>query len=224
MNRLLLTLAAAFVVGACGTTASDTSLNAENGGTAGAAAQPEGAQVAAPVSPADGYVTITAGTPLALALTNWIASDTSTVEDAVMAELTRPITIGGREVLPAGAQLTGVVTDVGDSRRVTGRAMIAIRFSSLRTGDERYDVRTAPLTYLAPVTASEDATTTGIGAGAVGGGVLGGKGGADKGAAIGGGRGTGGVLGSDGQEVRLPPGADVSTSLTAPLSVRPRVY
>ena len=63
----------------------------------------------------------------------------------------------------------------------------------------------------------------GADAGAVIGGLLGGKDGAAKGAAVGGGAGTGVVLATKGQEMRLGPGADVSTKLTAPLTVRVRV-
>ena len=74
----------------------------------------------------------------------------------------------------------------------------------------------------AAATKGEDATKIGIGAGAgaVIGGPLGGKDGAAKGAAVGGGAGTGVVLATKGREVRLGPGADVTTLLTAPLTVR----
>ena len=121
-------------------------------------------------------MTIPAGTTLPLALTSSVASDTSAVEDAVTAELTSPITIDGRDVLPAGTRLAGAVTGVDDSNRVKGRAMIAFRFTSLRTGDARYDLEAEPLSRLAPATKSEDATkiAIGAGAGAVIGGILGG--------------------------------------------------
>jgi hypothetical protein len=80
----------------------------------------------------------------------------------------------------------------------------------------------SPLSHLAQATKGEDAKKVGIGAGAGAliGGILGGKEGAAKGAAIGGGAGAGVVLATKGQEVRLAPGADVSTQLTAPLVVR----
>jgi hypothetical protein len=216
MKRLLiLTLGAALTGGACGTTASDatdTRLPSERvAGASTSEARP-------------GYreMTIPAGTTLPLALTSSVASDTSAVEDAVTAELTSPITIDGRDVLPAGTQLAGAVTGVDDSNRVKGRAMIAFRFTSLRTGDARYDVEAAPLSRLAPATKSDDATkiAIGAGAGAVIGGLLGGGDGAAKGAAVGGGAGTGVVLATKGQEVRLGPGADVTTRLTAPLTIR----
>jgi hypothetical protein len=174
------------------------------------------------IRPAYRQVTIPAGTTLPLVLTSSIASDRSAVEDAVTAELTRPIIIDGRDVLPSGTRLLGVVTDVDGSGRVKGRAMIAFRFTSLRTGDTKYDIEAASLSRLAPATKGEDATKIGIGAGAGAaiGGILGGKDGAAKGAAIGGGAGTGVVLATKGQEVRLEPGTDVTTRLTAPVTVR----
>jgi hypothetical protein len=220
MTRLLiLTFGVALAATACGTGASDaidTSQGPEKGAPAAAAATPP--------RPAYRDVTIPAGTALPLTLTHSVASDTSGIEDAVTAELTRPVTIDGRDVLPAGARLAGVVTEVDNSGRVKGRAMIAFRFTSLRAGDTQYDVETEPLSYLAPATKGEDATKIGIGAGAgaVIGGILGGKEGAAKGAAVGGGAGTGVVLATKGQEVRLQPGADVSTRLTAPLTLRVR--
>lgn len=61
----------------------------------------------APAGPIYRDVTIPAGTTLPLALTSAVASDTSAVEDAVTAELTRPIVIEGLEGLPAGARLAG---------------------------------------------------------------------------------------------------------------------
>ena len=170
-------------------------------------------------------MTIPAGTTLPLSLTSSMASDTSAVEDTVTAELTRAITIDGFDVLPAGAAVNGHVTEVDGSGRVKGRARIAFRFTSLRTAEERYDVQSSPLSHLAPATKGEDAAKIGVGAGAgaIIGGILGGKDGAAKGAAVGGAAGTGVVLATKGQEMRLGPGADVSTQLTAPLTVRVRV-
>ncbi len=214
---LILTLGTALATGGCTTTASDTAdtpLGSANGETARAPA--------AVVRPAYREVTIPAGTALPLTLTSSVASDTSAVQDAVTAELTTPIRVDGRDVLPAGTRFSGVVTDVDDSGRVKGRAMIAFRFRSLRTGDARYDIEAESLSHLAPATKGEDATKIGIGAGAgaIIGGIVGGGDGAAKGAAIGGGAGTGVVLATKGKEVRLGPGADVTTRLTAPVTVR----
>jgi hypothetical protein len=221
MTRLLiLTLGAALAAGACGTAASDATdipLAGGDGAAGAATATPRAA-----ARPTYREATIPAGTTLPLTLTNAVGSDTSAPEDPVTAELTSAIVIDGRDVLPVGTRLSGVVTEVDDSGRVKGRAMIAFRFNSVRTGNEQYDVQTAPLSHLAAATKGEDAAKIGIGAGAgaVIGGILGGGDGAAKGAIVGGGAGTGVVLATKGRDVRLGPGSDVTTRLTAPLTVR----
>jgi len=170
-------------------------------------------------------VTIPAGTTLRLDLASSLASDTSKVEDAVSARVREAVVVNGQTVVPAGASLAGVVTDVADSGRVKGRARIAYRFNSLTVDDEKYDIATAPTSHVAEATKKEDAKKIGIGAGAGAalGAILGGGSGAAKGAAIGGGAGTGVVLATKGKEVRLGPGANVTTKLTAPLTVRIKV-
>jgi hypothetical protein len=227
MKRLLfLMLGVVLANGACGTTASDatdTPLPSER--AAAASTLPSERAAAASTTqtaPGSREVTIPAGTTLPLALTSSVASDTSGVEDAVTAELTSPIMVDGHEILPSGTRLAGVVTAVDDSDRVKGRAMIAFGFTSLRTGDVRYDLQAEPVSRLAEATKGEDATKIGVGAGAgaVIGGLLGGKKGAAQGAVVGGGAGTGVVLATKGREVRLGPGADVTTRLTAPLTIR----
>jgi len=167
-------------------------------------------------------VTIPTGTTLRLELKSAVSSDASRVEDTVRASLRQAVAIDGKSVLPTGTELVGTVTDVARSGRVKGRARVAYRFSTLRYDSERYDIATAQISHQARATKGKDATKIGVGAGvgAAVGAILGGGGGAAKGAAIGGGAGTGVVLATRGEEVRLGPGADVNTRLTAPLIVR----
>jgi hypothetical protein len=212
-SLLILTLVGALAASACGTEAADggdPSLTSSNAAAAKASYR---------------NVTIPTGTTLPLSLTSSVASDTSAVEDAVTAEFSRAIVINGREVVPAGARVAGNVTDVDGSGRVKGRGMVAFRFTSLRTGSEQYDMQAATFSRQAAATKGEDATKIGVGAGAgaIIGGLLGGKKGAAEGAAIGGGAGTGVVLATKGKEIRLGPGTDVSSDLTAPLTVRVRI-
>jgi len=161
---------------------------------------------------------------LQLSLTTAVASDTSRVEDAVRADLTSPVIVDGRIVVPAGATVSGIVTAVDDSGRVKGRAHIAFDFRSLESDGSRYALSADQVSRIAAATKGEDATKVGIGAGAgaVIGGLLGGKKGAAQGAAVGGGAGAGVVLATKGGEIRLASGTDVSTQLTAPLTVRVR--
>jgi hypothetical protein len=170
-------------------------------------------------------VTVPAGTTLRLDLTSAVASDTSNVEDAVRAELRQPITIDGREVVPAGADVTGHVTDVERPGRVKGRARIAFRFNTMNVRGDSVDISTAAVSREGEATKGEDATKIGVGAGigAAVGGLIGGGDGAAKGAAIGGAAGTGAVLATRGRDVRLGPGADVNTQLTQPLTLRVRL-
>ena len=207
--------------GCAGTGSGDASSTAES---ADSPAAEETAKAAAKAKAVPAYreVTIPAGTTLRLDLASSVASDSSKVEDRVNATLREAVVVDGQTVLPTGASLAGVVTDVEDSGRVKGRARIAYRFNSMTVGDDQYDITTAPTSHVAAATKGEDATKIGIGAGAGAaiGAILGGGSGAAKGAAIGGAAGTGAVLATKGEEVRLGPGANVTSRLTAPLTVR----
>jgi hypothetical protein len=167
-------------------------------------------------------MTLPVGTTLSLRLTSPVASDSSHVEDSVSAEFASPLVVDGLQVIPAGARADGFVAAVGESARVKGRAQLTLEFTSIRLDNSRYDMRTEPVSWLAPATKGEDAVKIGIGAGAGAaiGGLLGGKSGAARGAAVGGAAGTGVVLATRGEEVRLPAGTDVTTRLSAPLTVR----
>lgn len=178
-----------------------------------------------PVDPEYREFTLAAGTSLSVALQSAIASDVSEVEDTVRATLRNAVSIDGEEVLPAGTEFAGHVTEAERAGRVKGRARVAFAFTSLRHDGERLSLRTEPIVREAEATKGEDATKVGIGAGAgaVVGAVIGGKSGAAKGAAIGGAAGTGAVLATRGKEVRLETGTGIPVTLAAPLAVRVRV-
>ena len=161
------------------------------------------------------------GTTLSLSLVTPIASDTSTLDEPVRAELVEAVSVDGRVVLPVGTLVEGHVSDVDRSGRVTGRANIGFRLTTVSVGGERYELLAAPVSQMAPATRGEDARTIGIGAGAGAliGGLLGGGDGAAKGAAVGGGAGAGVVMATRGEEVRLEAGAPIVTELTAALAV-----
>ena len=221
MSKWLCALTLAGFCAACGGSSTDqpaTGATTEEGTATSTAAEKE----EKPKLPTYREVTIPSGTTLRLELQSAVSSDGSKVEDTVRATLRQAVSIDGKPVLPTGTEVVGTVTDVERSGRVQGRARVAYRFSSLRYDSERYPITTAPISHQAQATKRKDATKIGIGAGvgAAVGAILGGGGGAAKGAAIGGAAGTGAVLATRGDEVRLGPGADVNTRLTAPLVVR----
>jgi hypothetical protein len=220
VKKLVGMLAVAGICAACGGGA-ESPETAAAAGADGSALATAGAP-AAPAAPRFREVTLPAGTTLRLRLQSAVASDSSRVEDAVRAELREAVSVDGGSVLPAGTELMGNVTSVERSGRVKGRAQVSYRFNRLNFDGEAYQIATAPLAHQAEATKGEDATkiAIGAGAGAAIGALLGGGDGAAKGAAIGGAAGTGTVLATRGEEVRLGPGAQVTTRLTAPVTVR----
>ena len=226
MKNWIYVLALAALSAACGSRdgSNPAPATAEAADAGALAAAPAAAAPAppAPAAPRFREVTLPAGTTLRLNLTSAVASDGSSMEDTVRAELRQAVTVDGATVLPAGTEVVGNVTDVERAGRVKGRARVAFRFHTLEHGGERYDIATASIARQAEATKGEDATkiAIGAGAGAALGALLGGGDGAAKGAAIGGAGGTGVVLATRGEEVRLRPGADLNTTLTAPLTLR----
>jgi hypothetical protein len=176
----------------------------------------------APEVPVVREVTLPAGTPLRLTLASPVGSDTSQIEDVVRATIRQAVIVEGETVLPAGTEVIGAVAAVDRAGRVKGRARVAYRFHSLRADPESYRIQTALLAHQAEATKGEDATkiAAGAGAGAVVGAILGGGDGAAKGAALGGTAGTGVVLATRGKDVRVGPGANVTTRLELPLTIR----
>lgn len=166
-------------------------------------------------------ISVPEGTTLPLSLTGALASNTSSVEDRVTARLADDVVVRGEAVLPEGSVVSGRVTYVDDGGKVKGRAALTVRFYTITIGERTYDIAAAPVRREARGTKGKDAQKIGIGAGAgaVVGGLLGGRKGAAIGAAAGGAGGTGVVLATRGEQVALPAGTRVTTSLTESLVV-----
>lgn len=113
------------------------------------------------------------------------------------------------------------MTTVRESGRVRGRAELGLRFTRLRTDAVTYDIRTAPLRWIAEATKGEDATKVAIGAAAVAviGAITGGGKGAAVGSAVGVGGGSAVVLATKGEESRLGAGTRLRVEPTEPISV-----
>ena len=169
-------------------------------------------------------ITLPAGTRLQVVLDTSVGSDTSRVEEAVHAHLSRPVVLRGVTVLPAGSRVSGVVTSATRSGKVKGLAHVAMRFDTVtpRGESERYQIRTLPVGRTAPATKKKDALEVGASAagGAIIGALVGGEKGALIGGAAGGGAGTAVVLSTRGTEVHVPKGAALTLKLSAPLTVR----
>ena len=166
-------------------------------------------------------ITLPVGTTLALALDHELASDVSQVEDAVRAQLTRPVMVDDTIAIPHREHGHRNCYDRRGVREGARSGDTGVRFDHLDIDSHRYDIRSDTVSYQAKGTKTRDAKKIGIGAGAgaVIGGLLGGKKGAGTGAVIGGGAGTAMVLTTAGNEVELRPGTTIDVSLSQPLTL-----
>ena len=166
-------------------------------------------------------VIVPAGTTLSVRLETALASNVSRVEDPVRGLLSDTVTIDGTPVLPEGSVVQGSVTGAEASGKVKGKANLSFRFDRLDIDDTRYDIRSELVRHEAEATKTDDAKKIGIGAGAgaVIGGLLGGKKGAGTGAIVGGGAGTAMVLTTAGDEVQLQAGTQIRVDLAQPLVI-----
>jgi hypothetical protein len=159
---------------------------------------------------------VPSGTDLVLTLETPVSSETARADQPVRARVAKPVVIGGMEVIPAGATVTGAVVSAERAGRVKGRASVAMRFNEVIVMNTPYRIATERISRLAAATKGEDAKKIGIAAG-VGtaiGAIAGGKKGAAIGAGIGGGAGTGAVLATRGEEVTISAGATLRTKIT----------
>lgn len=158
---------------------------------------------------------VASGTELELILETAVSSETAKPEQVVRARVAKAVVVAGMTVIAEGAPVTGTVVAVERSGRVKGRASVALRFSQVVVANTPYDIRTARIVREAEATKAEDAKKIGIGAGAGAliGTIAGGKKGAAIGTAVGGGAGTGAVLATRGDEVTIPAGVTLRTTI-----------
>lgn len=155
-------------------------------------------------------------TVIGIRLDSTISSETARVEDVVRARVTRPVTVDGDVVIPAGARLTGGVTFVEPGGKIRERARIGIRFTSISVSDDvRVPIQTETIYREGDPPAGE--ATAKIGASAVVGSILGGVFGGKKGAAIGGAAGAAGGTAMVVTGDRNPAVLETGTSLTVRL-------
>jgi hypothetical protein len=158
---------------------------------------------------------VPSGTQLVLTLETPVSSETAKPDQPVRAKVAKPVVVAGMTIIPEGATITGAVVAAERSGRVKGRASIALRFDEVIVANTPYKIATSRIAREAEATKGEDATKIAIGAG-VGtaiGAIAGGKKGAAIGAGVGGGAGTGAVLATRGEEVTIPAGTTLRTTI-----------
>jgi hypothetical protein len=178
--------------------------------------------VAPPPAPAFHDATIPAGADLPVRITESFDSATAQPGTPFSGVVTRPIIEDGYVAIPAGAAVSGVVSDVKDATHFKGSSMLALQLTSVRRHGDRINVSADP--YVAEGKGRGTNTAEKIGGGAAIGAVLGGIFGGGKGAAIGAGAGAGGgtILqgATRGQQVQIPSETVIRFRLTSPITVR----
>lgn len=138
----------------------------------------------APTRPRMEEVTLKEDAVIGITLDTMVSTETSKVEDRVTAQVTRDVAVEGRTAIPAKSRLEGVVTLVERGGKFSNRARLGIRFETLILADNtRVPLHTD--TILREGESPAGPATSKIGAGVVGGAILGAVIGGKKGAAIG---------------------------------------
>ena len=160
-------------------------------------------------------VTVKEDAVIGITLDTAVSSETSKVEDRVTAQVTRDVAVEGRTAIPAKSRLEGVVTLVERGGKFSNRARLGIRFETLVLADNTRIPLHTDVIFRDGDSPTGPATSK-IGAGVVGGAILGAVIGGKKGAAI------GSTVGAAGGTAVVMQGARSIAQITAgtPLTVR----
>jgi hypothetical protein len=182
-------------------------------------------------------LTVPAGTEVLLQLKNGIDTKNARVGDGVYCQTTFPVIVDNVIAIPSGTYVKGEITQLQRAGKVTGRAQVQFRFTSMiypngymvdMPGTIHHDSGSANTSVddegkiTADSQKGKDAGTVGKGAGigAAGGGILTGThAGVLRGAGIGALAGLATVLLTRGQDVRIEPGTSFKMLLDRPLTV-----
>lgn len=163
------------------------------------------------------HVTVPSGTSLDVALGTGLSSETASVGDAWTGSV-----VNGRDGIPAGSEVGGMVSAVTPARK-GDRAMLRLGLSSITVAGRRYQVRGSMDAVVAGSTRARNLGAIGAStvAGALVGNAVGGSGkGALIGAVVGGGAATGVVSQTRGWQVVLKQGATLTFTTNESVAVR----
>jgi hypothetical protein len=207
-------------------TAADNSANAQGGtqspaNTAPAEQQAQGqapaAQAETPAPPKPKIVP--AGTVIRVRLNQEVGSKVSQTGETFTGSVMDAVVVGGRTLIPAGATVSGEVTDAKSAGHFKGGAELAITIRSVTVGGVPHALSASTVSRVSTGKGKRSAALIGGGAGlgALIGGLAGGGKGAAIGAVAGGGAGTAGAGMTGNREITMPAESAVSFKLTQSL-------
>ena len=159
-----------------------------------------------PSAPAPAPIVVPAGTTLTVTLDQAVSTKDNNSGDRFDASLAAPVTVEGREVIPAGAKAVGTVVTAASAGHLKGGAALALSLDSLRVNGQKYSIETSQFEEAGKGRGKRTLIGGGGGAalGAIVGGIAGGGKGAAIGAAAGGGAGTAGAAYTGKRDITLP--------------------
>jgi hypothetical protein len=163
---------------------------------------------------------IPAGQEMDVRLQQSLSSETAKVEQRFAATIAVDLMQNGRVLVPAGAVVHGVVSEVHPAGRLADRTgSLTLSFDRMTVNGRDYPIRGMATQVFQSGGIREEVGTAGAGAGIGGviGGLLGGVKGAVLGAVIGAG---GAIAATDGKDVTLPAGSVVRVRLDSNVNVR----
>lgn len=162
-------------------------------------------------TPRETGVTVSAGTPLSIAVNTQISSETANVGDTWTGEIKEAVIVGDRVVFPAGSTVNGVITAAKPATK-GDRAMLDLAVTSISANGKTIDVDASTEEIVAGSTRARNlgAIAGGAAAGAlIGKAVCGSNKGALIGGLIGGATATGAVAASKGYQAEVKEGAEL---------------
>src|SRR5581483_4267886 len=128
-------------------------------------------------------IVVPAATVITVRMGQAVGSKTSHAGDNFSASVANPVDVGGRTVIPAGAEATGTVAEAAPLGRFKGGAVLRLTLDAVTIAGHSYPIQTTAVTRTQSGKGKRTATMVGGGAGL--GALIGGLAGGGKGAAIG---------------------------------------
>src|SRR5881409_2690234 len=156
--------------------------------------------------------TVPTGSKVVIRMIDSVNSETNKVGDTFVAVLDEPISQGGIEVIPRGADVRGRIAKIDDAGRLKGSAQLGLELTQIIVNGIPYSVTTSEYNEVGEGRGKETAKRAGIGAGI----------GAAIGAGVGGGGATAIQVLTKGEKLNIPSETKLEFTLRSPLVVAGR--
>src|SRR5256885_10679182 len=170
------------------------------------------------------YNNIPAGTQLQVRIIEKLSSEQASVGDQFHGTFAAPVVVNGRTLFSKGADVTGEVTNVERSGRLSRSGELHLSLRTVRSGRRTYSVAADPFVIKGESHTKSNVTKIGGGAGlgALIGAIAGGGKGAAIGAGVGAAAGTGVAAGTGKQPAEVQSEAVLAWTSTAPITTAPQ--